>query len=145
MYTRESRLDVSMKAIGVGVFALLVVGCAHPPTSRSGAVHDIRVIEGPEPVDVVVNPGDEVRWVNARNLAVRVDLVGIKREDLSCERGFSNLFGMFRESATIDPNKSASVCFSTAGAVGYNVRMDSALPGGKKIVPGVVRIGEMKK
>ncbi len=127
------------------VAGLSVAGCAHPPTSRSGVVHDIRVAEGPEPADLVVNPGDEVRWVNSRTLPLRIDLVNVKAEDMSCERGFSNLFGVVRESATIKPNESASVCFTKPGVVNYNLRMESALPGGKNIVPGVIRIGTMGK
>ncbi|MDH4252802.1 MAG: hypothetical protein OEV27_16610, partial [Nitrospira sp.] len=43
-----------------------IVACAGVATTRTGAVHDIRVTEGPDPADLLVNPGDEVRWVNAR-------------------------------------------------------------------------------
>lgn len=96
-------------------------------------------------MDLVVNLGDEVRWVNARSLPIQVDLVRIKRDDLSCEGGFSNLLGTYRKSATINPNDSTSACFSAADAVSYNVSMESALPGGKKTVPGVVSLGEMKQ
>lgn len=131
--------------LGVGGALLLTAACAHPPTSRSGAVHDIRIIEGPEPADLVVNLGDEVRFVNARTLPVRVDLVNVKHEDLSCERGFSNIVGTVQESATIKPNDSAAVCFAKAGVVNYNLRMESALPGGEKIASGVVRIGNVGK
>lgn len=131
--------------IGLGGALLLIAACAHPPTSRTGAVHDIRIIEGPEPADLVVNLGDEVRFVNARTLPIRIDLVNIKHEDLSCERGFSNIVGAVQESATIKPNDSASVCFAKAGVVNYNLRMESALPGGEKIASGVVRIGNVGK
>lgn len=123
----------------------LAAACSHPPTTRSGAVRDIRIIEGPEPADLIVNLGDEVRFVNARTLPVRVDFVNINHEDLSCERGFSNIVGTVQESATIKPNESASVCFAKAGVVNYNLRMESALPGGKVISPGVVRVGSMGK
>jgi hypothetical protein len=126
---------------GIGVLALLATACAHPPTSRSGAVHDIRVIEAPVPDDLIVNIGDEVRWVNGRNLPIRVDLLNVNQDDLSCERGFSNLFGTLRESTTIKPNQSAGICLVKAGVVKYNIRMESALPGGEKIVSGIVRIG----
>ena len=115
--------------------------CAGPTTTRTGAVHDIKIAEGPEPADLIVNPGDEVRWVNARTLPVRVDLVNVKSDDVSCERGFSNLFGAIQESATIKPNETVSACFTKSGVVNYNLRMESALPGGKVVVPGVIRIG----
>lgn len=121
--------------------AVMLASCAGPATTRTGTVHDVKIAEGPEPADLIVNPGDEVRWVNSRTLPVRVDLVNIKSEDLSCERGFSNLFGVTRESAMIKPNDTASACFTKSGVVQYNLRMDSALPGGRVVVPGVIRIG----
>ncbi|TKB82015.1 MAG: hypothetical protein E8D44_13010 [Nitrospira sp.] len=120
---------------------VILAACAGPTTTRSGVVHDIRIAEGPEPADLIVNPGDEVRWVNARTLPLRIDLVNVKSDELSCERKFSNIFGVIQESATIEPNGTASACFAKAGVVNYNLRMDSALPGGKVIVPGIIRIG----
>ncbi|MDO9116563.1 MAG: hypothetical protein Q7U39_01280 [Nitrospira sp.] len=143
MRRQASCISVPMKAIGAFASILLAAACAGPMTTRTGAVHDIRVAEGPEPADLVVNPGDEVRWVNSRTLPLRVDLVNVNSEDVSCQHGFSNLFGMYRELATIEPNGTASACFSKAGVVQYNLRMDSALPGGRKIVPGIIRIGSM--
>lgn len=122
--------------------AVAILGaCAGPSTTRTGDVHDIKIAEGPEPNDLIVNPGDEVRWVNTRTLPIRVDLVNVQSQDLSCEREFSNLFGAIRESATIKPNETASACFTKPGVLNYNLRMDSALPGGKVVVPGVIRIG----
>lgn len=141
MQTLESCVRVSIAAASVVMIALLAAACSYPPTTRTGAVHDIRVVEGPEPADLVVDPSDEVRWVNGRTLPIRVDLVGIKSDGLSCERGFSNIFGMLAESATIKPNESASACFTKSGVVKYNLRMESALPGGKVISSGIVRIG----
>lgn len=120
---------------------VLLSACVGPTTTRTGAVHDIRIAEGPEPADLIVNPGDEVRWVNTRTLPLRVELVNVKLSELSCERQFSNIFGVTREAATVDPNETASACFTQAGVVNYNLRMDSALPGGKVIIPGVIRIG----
>lgn len=145
MRSQTSCISVPMRTIGAFALVLSAVACAGPATTRTGAVHDIRVTEGPEPADLVVNPGDEVRWVNSRTLPLRVDLVNVNSEDVSCQRGFSNLFGMYRESATIQPNDSGSACFSKAGVVNYNLRMDSALPGGRKIVPGIIRIGPIAK
>lgn len=145
MHSQHFRSHVPVVAMSIAAIALLVTACAHPPTSRTGAIHDIRVVEGPEPADLIVNPGDEVRWVNARNLPIRVDLVGMKQEDFSCERGFSNLFGVIGESAMAKPNESASACFNKSGVVNYNLRMESPLPGGEKIVSGVVRIGTIAK
>ena len=144
MHTRESRFHFSI-VMGIAAVILLGAACAGQTTSRTGAVHDIRVIEGPEPADLTVNIGDEVRWVNARTLPIRVDLLDIKSEHVSCGRGFFNLIGMIQDSATIKANESASLCFTKAGVLSYNIRMESALPGGKTIVSGVVRIGNMPK
>jgi plastocyanin len=120
---------------------LLVVACTGPQMTRTGVVENIRIAEGPEPAELTVNPGDEVRWINMRMYPVRVDLVGVRPDDLSCERGFSNFFGQIGESATIAANETASACFVKAGTVKYNLRMESALPGGKNIVSGVVQVG----
>jgi hypothetical protein len=141
MQTLRMYVSGFMAVASVVTIALLAAACSYPHTTRTGAVHDIRVAEGPEPADLVVDPSDEVRWVNGRTLPIRVDLVGIESDGLSCERGFSNLFGMLAESATIKPNESASACFTKSGVVKYNLRMQSALPGGKVISSGIVRIG----
>lgn len=141
MQTLRIYVSGFMAVASVVTIALLAAACSYPPTTRTGAVHDILVSEGPGPMDLVVNPGDEVRWVNARSLPIRVDLMGIKSDGVSCDRGFSNIFGVLGESATIKPNQSASACFSKSGVVNYNLRMESAVPGGMKIVPGIVRIG----
>lgn len=141
MRRKVSCIFVPMKVIGAVAVVLLVAACVGPTTTRTGAVHDIRIAEGPEPADLIVNPGDEVRWVNARTLPLRIDLVNVKSDELSCERRFSNIFGVTQESATIEPNGTASACFVKAGVVNYNLRMDSALPGGKVVVPGIIRIG----
>ena len=140
---RMSRQESSpyLWLLGLLAVLLLAVACAGPQTTRTGTVQDIKIAEGAEPPELTVNPGDEVRWINVRTLPLRVDLVGVKPEDLACERGFSNFFGMIQESATINPNESASACFVKAGAVKYNLRMESALPGGKSIVPGVIQVG----
>ncbi len=142
MHPTYRRLTLSCSILLLAGFALSV-GCSHPPTSRSGAVRDIRVVEGPEPADLIVNVGDEVRWVNARTLPVRIDLVGVKHDDVLCERGFSNLLGTLQESATINANETAAICFAKGGVVNYNIRMESALPGGKDIVSGLIRVGTM--
>lgn len=141
MRRQTSCISVPMRAIGAFAIVLLAAACAGPTTTRSGVVHDIRITEGPAPADLIVNPGDEVRWVNARTLPLRVDLVNVKSDELSCERRFSNVFGVIRESATVEPNGTASACFVKAGVVNYNLRMDSALPGGQVVVPGIVRVG----
>lgn len=127
------------------VLCMGLMACAGPKTSRSGEIHTVNIEAEPHPVDLVVNVGDEVRWVNHRSLPVRLDLVGDVHETLSCERGFSNFLGMKSESTTIEPNGSVAACFSKVGVIKYNLRMDSALPGGKQITSGTVQIGDPTK
>lgn len=141
------RKVVGARAFGIRQVAwlaivLLIIACAGPQTTRTGVIENIRIAEGPEPAELVVNPGDEVRWVNMRSYPVRVDLVGVRPEDLSCERGFSNFLGKIGESATIGLNETASACFVKAGTVKYILRMESALPGGKNIVSGAIQVGK---
>ncbi|MBX9658136.1 MAG: hypothetical protein K2X00_06180 [Nitrospiraceae bacterium] len=127
-------------ALSVGLTA-----CAGPQTSRSGEIHTVKIEEEPHPAELIVNIGDEVRWVNHRTLPVQLDLVGDMHETLSCERGFSNFLGMKREHATIGPNESVAACFSKVGVLKYNLRMGSALPGGKAITSGSIQIGDPTK
>lgn len=111
-----------------------------PPTTRSGTVHDVKVEEGLAPSILTVGMGDEIRWVNHRTLPASIHFLGGALDEVSCQRGFTNWVGMKKESATVGANESVSVCFAKAGVITYNVRMDSALPGGKQIVQGEVRV-----
>ncbi len=129
----------------LGVLCMGPIACTGPSMSRSGDIHTVNVEAEPHPADLVVNVGDEVRWVNHRSLSVRVDLVGDVHEALSCERGFSNFLGMKSESATIKPNESVAACFSKVGVIKYNLRMDSAMPGGRTITSGTVQVGDPTK
>lgn len=135
-----------LTALAAVVVAGSLIACAGPQTSRSGEIHTVNIEKEPAPADLVVNVGDEVRWVNHRTLPVRLDLViGDPRETLSCERGFSNFVGMTRDSAEIAPNESVAACFKKVGVVKYNIRMESALPGGKAITSGTVQVGDPTK
>ncbi|CAI4031480.1 hypothetical protein DNFV4_01902 [Nitrospira tepida] len=135
-----------MTAVAVVAFAGSLMACAGPQTTRSGEIHTVKIEKEPEPADLVVNVGDEVRWVNHRTLPVRLDLIlGDASEQLSCQRGFSNFVGMKRDSAEISPNDSVAACFSKVGVVKYNIRMESALPGGRAITSGTVQVGDPTK
>ncbi len=115
--------------------------CAAPPTTRTGEIQDVNIEDGLAPSILTVGIGDEVRWINHRTLPVSIDFLGGALDEVSCHRGFANWFGMKKESATLGASKSVSVCFAKAGVIVYNVRMDSALPGGKQIAKGEVRVG----
>lgn len=124
----------------------VLVGCGGPPpTTRTGEIHEVKIAEHVAPSEIKVQTGDEIRWVNHRSLPVQLDFLKGALDDVACERGFSNWVGMRRESIAIDPNQSASLCFSNSGKISYNVRMDSALPGGQQIEPGVIHVRETGK
>ncbi len=134
-------MTTRMAVVLIALF-FITVGCAGTAmTTRTGAVHDIKIEEGLTPSSITVQVGDEVRWVNHRTMPAQIDFLGGALDEISCQRGFSNWIGMRQESITVGSNETASLCFSKAGLVTYNVRMDSALPGGKHIVPGEIRIG----
>ncbi len=117
-------------------------GCTMlPQTSRTAGIHDVKIEDSLSPDNLLVQPGDEVRWINLRKQPVRVDIPTLESEDLACSRGFTNFFGVLKETAELGPNETASLCFKKPAVVNYNVRSDTALAGGKLILPGVVKVG----
>jgi plastocyanin len=126
---------------------LAAAGCATvAETTRTGSIHDVTFDEGMTPINLRVQPGDEVRWVNQRTSPVTVEFLAGALDTVTCEIGFStrglrNLRGKLQESTTIAPNETASLCFSNAGTITYNARMDSAVAGGQQIESGTVRVG----
>ena len=137
------------------LFASIVVlaACATmPETSRTGAVHDVRIEEGLTPERLEVAVGDEVRWINGRTLAVRLEFLPEDLEGVRCQTGFASLlgrvtrvFGQVSEMAVLEPNQAASLCFGREGIITYNVRAESALSGGSEIVPGIVAVGALAR
>lgn len=123
---------------------VLLAGCAGlnlgstglHDTSRTGKVHDINIV-GNEitPTKIVVQPGDEIRWVNHRTGSVRVAFTDPLDQKLSCERNFG-----IGHSTRIDANGAASLCFLGPGTVNYMVRMEASVPGNEIIVPGSIEI-----
>lgn len=116
-------------------------GCALPHTSRTSAVHDVRIDAALSPDNLLVQPNDEVRFVNLRKEGVQVEIANLKSQDLACERGFSNMMNSVGEIVLLKSNQSASLCFKNPVTVNYVVRMDTALAGSSKILHGVVRVG----
>lgn len=132
---------LTVPSLILGLIGLSACAMSVPPTTRSGEVHDVKIEEGLTPAIQTVGIGDEVRWVNHRTRDVRIDFLGEALDQVSCQRGFTNWVGMKKESATVRANESASLCFGKAAVIDYNVRMDSAMPGGKQIVRGEIRVG----
>jgi plastocyanin len=131
-------------------FAILsaLSGCTAVPlgssglhdTSRTGKVHDINII-GNEvaPKKIVVQPGDEIRWVNHRTAPVRVAFTDPLDQKLSCERNFAMMTGL-RHTTKIGANDSASLCFAGPGMLIYMVRMEANVPGNEIIDSGSIEI-----
>lgn len=116
-------------------------GCTLPQTSRTASIHDVKIEDSVSPDNLLVQPGDEIRWINLRKLPVTVDIPTLNTDDLACNRGFTNFVGMLKETAGLGPNETASLCFKKPAVVNYNVRSETALAGGKLILPGVVKVG----
>ena len=139
----------SIKSLMMYAALLAIAGCAAiqgtagiASTTRTGTIHDVRFEERMTPVNLWVQPGDEIRWVNQRNTSVTVEFLGDALDDVTCQSGFSSLLRRQQESATIRPNESASLCFGKAGTVTYNARMESPVAGGQIIESGTIRIGQ---
>jgi plastocyanin len=140
----------NLKTLIVGVSLLATAaGCASirgtdsiADTTRTGAIHDVSFEERMTPASLRVRPGDEVRWVNKRSTPVTVEFLGDALANVSCQSGFSSLLRRQQETATIEPNQSASLCFDMPGTVTYNARMDSPVAGGQMIEAGTIRVGQ---
>ncbi|HET6628812.1 MAG TPA: hypothetical protein VFG91_03460 [Woeseiaceae bacterium] len=137
------------KLIAGAALLATAVGCASiqgtdsiADTTRTGTIHDVNFEEGMTPSNLRVQLGDEVRWVNQRSTPVTVEFLGDALADVSCQRGFSNLLRRQQETATIEPNESASLCFGRVGTVTYNARMESPVAGGKTIESGTIRVSQ---
>lgn len=135
----------STKRLMIGA-ALLTAGCAGvESTTRTGAIHEVSFGEQMTPAILRIEAGDEIRWVNQRSTPVTVEFLEGALDAVSCEQGFSkrgltNLRGAREESTTIKPNGSASLCFTIAGTVNYNARMESSVAGGQTIESGTIRV-----
>ena len=139
----------SVKSLMICVTLLATVGCAAiagtggiADTSRTGMIHDVKFEQRMTPVNLRVQPGDEIRWVNQRSTPVTVEFLGNALDDVVCQSGFSSLLRRQQESATIEPNETASLCFGRVGTVTYNARMDSPVAGGQMIESGTIHVGQ---
>jgi len=117
-------------------------GCTSlPESSRTAVIHDVKVEEKLSPEIIRVQPGDEVRWVNMRKLQVQVEVPTVTSDDLSCQRGFTNWMGSFRDIARLKPHETVAVCFKKPGTFNYTVRAETSLGGGMQVLPGTVSVG----
>jgi plastocyanin len=131
---------------------LILAGCqtiggeSMPTLTRTGEVKDVIIRDVVEPTSVMVNPGDEIRWINKRQGAVRVVFLNPMTENLTCQRNFGGLMGFGTKrneySAKLGSNETASLCFRDPGEVKYVVRAESAShPSGEQNIAGSISIG----
>jgi plastocyanin len=136
----------------LGFALLMLAGCqtiggeSLPTLTRTGEVKDVIIRDAVEPTSVMVNPGDEIRWINKRQGTVRVVFLNPMTENLSCQRNFGGWMGFGTKrneySAKLHTNDTASLCFRDPGEVKYVVRAESAShPGGEQNVAGTISIG----
>jgi plastocyanin len=128
-----------MKLVTSSVALLLALACSSiPDTSRTGQIHDVKIIETQiQPTEVRVRPGDEIRWLNYRTKPVRIVFLDRLDGALSCERGFS---GSGQNDTTIKASKAVSLCFAKPGQYRYTARMQAEVAGGEIPVPGMVSV-----
>ena len=130
---------------------LMLTGChtiggeSMPTLTRTGEVKDVIIRESVEPASMTVNAGDEIRWINKRQTAVRVIFLDPMTENLACQRNFGGIMGFGTKrneySTKLRPNKTASVCFREPGQVKYVVRAESSDFSGVKNMAGTISIG----
>jgi plastocyanin len=135
----ERRLWVLAVVLTIGMGSY---GCTSlPPNSRTAGVHDVKIEEALSADNLLVQPGDEIRFINLRKEAAQVEIPNLKAENLACEREFSNWMGSVGEIVVLKPNTSASLCFNKPIVVNYLVRVDTPVAGSKKVMKGVVTVG----
>ena len=124
------------------LIALSGAACSLPATTRTGAVHEVIITDnGVSPQDLIVQAGDEVRWINRKAGPVWVSFYQDDLDELSCRRGFSYFWGQ-EEDAKVEPNQSVSLCFAHEDVVSYRVqdeptviRGSTAGEGGSEVIP----------
>ena len=146
-------------ALTMALLGALIGGCSGAPlmersgsdiatSTRTGAVHDIRIAEALSPKEIRVKRGDEVRWINMRSDAVKLVFTHPLKEKVVCQDNFSGTAGTFSRApdseyqTQIKASDKASLCFRDPGSYTYVARMASALPGGEKVERGQIQVEE---
>ena len=131
-----------IRYLGVALVLVFMWGCQGTPTvTRTGDVKDVIIGDDLSSREIVVNTGDEVRWINKRTQPVRVIFLDtVLDKQLSCK---NNVGGWMTPSDTaqLATNQTASVCFRDPGYFRYIVRMESAKTTGDISVQGVIKVG----
>jgi hypothetical protein len=126
----------AVSLVGMGM------GCRKGPSVSGGRdVTDILITERLSNANVLIRPGDEVRWINGRTTPVRVVFLSSVAGRLSCNQGFSGFMEPV-ESAVLAPNEHAAACFTHPGSMRYAVLMKGEQPSTDHSVIGLVRVRE---
>lgn len=119
----------------------IVAGCASksgPPLTGVIQYFNIRTEVAPRHLTVQV--GDEVRWQNLNQHAVRLRMLEDHGADFfACDKGFSQL-GIVQDTVTIAPLQYVSLCFSKAATLRFNVWLDADDPQGAMTPTSTIRI-----
>lgn len=116
-------------------------GCASKPGPRlTGSIRYFNIRTDVAPRHLIVQVGDEVRWQNLNQHAVRLRMLEDHGSDLFvCEKGFSRL-GIVQDTVTIAPLQYVSLCFSRAATIRFNVWLDADDPQGAMTPTSTIRI-----
>ncbi len=119
----------------------LETGCSSRPDPRlTGTVRYFNIRTEVAPSQLIVQVGDEVRWQNLNEHAVRLRMLGDQGPDLFvCDKGFSQL-GVVQDSVTIAPLQYVSLCFSKAATLRFNVWLEADNPQGAMTPTGTIRV-----
>ena len=121
--------------------AVIGSGCASKPDSRlTGTIKYFNIRNEVMPRHLTVQVGDEVRWQNLNQHAVRLRMLEEHGDDLFvCDKGFSQL-GVVQDTVTIAPQQYVSLCFSKAATLRFNVWLDADDPQGAMTPTGTIRV-----
>ena len=118
--------------LGLAFIIACATACAHtPPTGAARTVRTVEISNQVNPHVMYAAPGEEVRWTNARQNAVRVGFLNLRlMEDHQCEKGIVDMFGQVNDHVRIEPGDSISLCPGKTGDLQYNVWFDPEDPRG---------------
>ena len=113
------------------VMVAFTAACVHTPTGAPRTVRTVEIADQVKPHVMYASPGEEVRWTNARQNAVRVGFLSMRfMEGNQCEKGIVDLFGQVNDHVTIEPGEFISLCPAKTGDLQYNVWFDPENPKG---------------
>ncbi|BCA56155.1 conserved exported protein of unknown function [Nitrospira sp. KM1] len=108
----------------IALMLALLQGCGVGKPGAGTAVRYVEINKEVTPRVLFARIGEEVRWHNASSSPIRVGILNVAwRDVVSCETGFGS-FGAMEDVVTIPPQDYASLCFSKATTVQYNVWLD---------------------